>query len=219
MRIVRLTTRAIVGLALVAVGSIPAATSGAASGDPATDQAVAAPTLPAYPEPAGARPDGWVELTDYTGTIQVVVPPQWRHMELMPATNDDGTPRPWLAATTEMNAFLPADGAPDTFSVPGMVFMAYPGTVDTQATLAGSEYHEVCIAQPVQRFVRGLVGGHLQEFTGCGGTATRLVYVAAHIDGAPHTYLLLVQLTGAADDAAVLDGLLSSFSPVTLPQH
>ena len=42
----------------------------------------------------------------------------------------------------------------------------------------------------------------------------RLVHVAATIAGAPHTYLLLVQLTGAPDDAATLDGVLSSFSPM-----
>jgi hypothetical protein len=66
-------------------------------------------------------------------------------------------------------------------------------------------------------FARGVLTGHLQEFTGCGGTGSRIVQIAATIPGAPHTYLLLVQLTGADNDAQVLDGLLSSFSPIAAP--
>lgn len=210
--------RRLLGLAtLVAAGMLPAA-AGAAGRDAAPAAAPVATTAPvAYPTPSGAWPAEWPALADYTATISLAVPSTWRQMELMPALNDDGSPRPWLAATTDMAAFLPEDGQPDSFSVPGVVFLAYPGEADTAATLAGSEYHGACAAQPVTTFSRGLLAGHLQEFHGCGGTATRVVFVAATIPGAPHTYLLLVQLTGAADDAAVLDGLLSSFSPIALP--
>lgn len=215
----KFATRALVALTSVAAGSLFAATDvGAAVPALAPSAASSVPTTPpVYPEPSGVRPDGWTYLTDYTATLNVAVPPAWRQIELMPALNDDGSPRPWLAATPDMATFLPPDGEPDTFGVPGMVFLAHPEIVDTLATMAGSEYHEVCTAQPVQRFVRGWVRGHIQEFTGCGGTATRLVFVAGHIDGLPHTYLVLVQLTGAPDDAAVLEGVLSTFSPVTVP--
>lgn len=217
----KLISRALVASTFMAAGVVGVA-GGAQAASPPTAPPVgsaadASTALPLYPEPSGLRPEGWAEFTDYTETIHIVIPPEWRHVELMPALNPDGSPRPWLAATPDMQAFLPADGAEDTFAVPGMVFLAYPEVVDTLATMAGSEYHDVCDPQPVQRFVRGWMRGHIQEFTECGDTASRLVYVAGNIDGDPHTYLLLVQLTGAADDEAVLEGLLSSFSPVTVP--
>lgn len=210
-------SHAFAAVAIAAAGLIPAA-AGAAASNPAPPPPAAATAEATTVTPSGTWPDTWVPLADYTDTIAVAVPTSWGQMEIMPALNDDGSPRPWLAATPDMSAFLPAEGEPDTFTVPGMVFMAYPGIVDTAATVAGSEYHDVCDAQPVATFTRGLMQGHLQEFTGCGDdTAARIVFVAATIDGNPDTYLLLVQLTGAPNDDAVLDGLLSSFSPIDVP--
>jgi hypothetical protein len=206
----------IAAAAFAAAGLIPAA--GAAAAPPAsTAVPAAAAPLAAAPTPSGTWPADWVPFGDFTNTIAIAVPPTWRYVELMPATNDDGSARPWLAATPDMAGFLPAEGAPDTFAVPGVVMIAYPGAVDTLATLNASEYHSVCTAGAPMTFARGALAGHLQEFTGCGGTGSRILQIAATIPGAAHTYLLLVQLTGAEDDAVVLDGLLSSFSPIAVP--
>ena len=54
--------------------------------------------------------------------------------------------------------------------------------------------------------------GFIQELTSCGGTGTRIVSIVANPADNSITVLLVLQLTGAADDAAIYDGVLSSFN-------
>jgi hypothetical protein len=70
-----------------------------------------------------------------------------------------------------------------------------------------------CTLGAVQPYDDGAFAGYIGSFEGCGGTATRIVDVFANpAEGVDFTAYVSVQLTGAADDAATLDGLLSSFN-------
>lgn len=189
----------------VALLAPPAHSAAAVATSSTTTVAVAA-----YPPPTGEFPADWTIVVDDTQTIVIAVPSTWSGIDTVPAVNDDRTPRPWISATTDEAAFFPGDAA-DDFGVPGVIYIAVPYESDTVGVLAASEYHQLCAADPLQTFDNGIFFGHIQSFTGCGGTATRILQVAAHPVDSSFTAYVLVQLTGQPDDAATLDGLLSSF--------
>jgi hypothetical protein len=172
-------------------------------------------TAGAFPPPTGEIPADWTQLVDETQTIAISVPSTWTATVVAPAENADGTQRPWISATTDQALFLPPSGTEDTFSVPGVIYQAAPFVADTTAELEASAYHEQCTPDPVQTYDDGAFTGHIQSFNNCGGTPSRIVQVAANPADGSFTALLLVQLTGQADDAATLDGLLSSFNMVS----
>jgi hypothetical protein len=132
----------------------------------------------------------------------------------VPGQNEDGSPQPWISATTDQDLFFPPAGERDTFSVPGVIFRAYPFNPDTTQRLATSSYHDVCTAGPLETYEYGVFVGHIQTFTACDGTASSIVRVSANPADQAFTADLLIQLTGEADDAATLNGLLLSFGQV-----
>ena len=171
--------------------------------------------LAAYPPPTGdAIPTGWATHVDDTNTLALAVPTAWADTDTVPAQNDDGTPRPWISATTDSAQFFPAEGAADAFSVPGVIYLAAPYDADTQSMLTGSIYHDLCAAQPMQTFDNGFFTGHIQSYESCSGTATRVIELAAHPADRSFTAIVLVQLTGQPDDAATLNGVLRWFGRV-----
>lgn len=198
--------------ALIGLGLQSSAAAGPATAPPVT---AAQPNPPApFPAPTGAVPAEWPVVVDDTQSIAIAVPAAWTQVDTVPARNDAGTPDPWISATTDQNLMFPADVVADTFSVPGVVYYAAPYEADTSAALAASPYHGVCVAEPLQTFDNGIFAGHIQAFNGCGGTASRIVQVAAHPADDAFTANVLVQLTGQPDDAATLNGLLLSFGRV-----
>jgi hypothetical protein len=168
----------------------------------------------AFPPPTGEIPADWTQLVDDSQTIAISVPSTWTATDLVPATNEDGTPQPWISATTDQDLFFPPAGQEDTFSVPGVIFRAYPFTADTTQRLAASSMHDVCTAGPLETYDDGVFVGHIQTFTACNGTASSIVRVSANPADQAFTADLLIQLTGQADDAATLNGLLLSFNQV-----
>jgi hypothetical protein len=166
------------------------------------------------PELATGQPAAWTELTDETGTIFISVPASWTAVTLTPAHNEDGTAQPWISATTDESLFFPDDGVPDTFSVPGVVYRAFPFATDTASLLDKYAYDDVCTAEPVQTFDDGVYVGHIQMFNSCAGTTSRIVEIAANTPRGAFTAFVMVQLTGRPDDAATLDGLLASFDQI-----
>jgi hypothetical protein len=196
----------------VAVGStIPATTVAGATTVPATTAAPGG----AFPQPTGTVPADWTPLVDDTQTISISVPSAWTATDLAPAVNDDGSPQPWISATTDQELFFPAPGTPDTFSVPGVIYRAFPYRADTAEPLTSSSMNAVCTAGPLQTYDDGVFVGHIQEFTACGGTASRIVRVIANPGDQSFTADVLIQLTGQPDDAETLNGLLLSFVQAT----
>jgi hypothetical protein len=168
----------------------------------------------AFPPPTGEVPADWTHLVDDTQTIQISVPSAWTATDLVPSQNEDGSPQPWISATTDQNLFFPSAGQEDTFGVPGVIFRAYPFNPDTTQRLASSSYHDLCTAGPLETYDDGAFVGHIQTFTACDGTASSIVRLSANPADQAFTADLLIQLTGEADDAATLNGLLLSFNQV-----
>ena len=202
----------------VPVAMLAAAGQSAAATTTTPTTTVAATTpVEAYPGPTGEVPAGWSPLVDDTGAIALFVPPGWTQSDTVPAQNADGTPRPWISATTDETLFFPAEGTGDTFSAPGVIFSAAPYDADTAAVLASSVYNDTGTPGPIQSYNDGKFVGHIQAFTGVGGTATTIYQVAANPADAAFTANVLIQLTGQPDDAAILNGLLVAFHRAAPP--
>jgi hypothetical protein len=188
------------------------ATFDSASGDqtvapsaPSTSVASAAPTE-AF-APSGAIPDGWTALIDDTETLSLSVPAAWTGTIVAPLQLDNGSTQPVIAASADPDRFFGGD-----LSVSGVRYGALPRQDVTPALFVPSMWPE-CTLGAVQPYDDGAFAGYIGSFEGCGGTATRIVDVLANpAEGVDFTAYLSVQLTGAADDAATLDGLLSSFN-------
>jgi hypothetical protein len=192
------------------------APSGTTSSTPAAASTVPATTAAtdAFPQPTGSVPAEWTRLVDDTQTISISVPNTWTATDLAPAANDDGTPQPWISATTDQDLFFPAPGTADTFSVPGVIYRAFPYSTDTMAPLTASSMNDLCTAGPLQTYDDSVFVGHIQTYTACGGTTSSVVRVVANPDDQAFTADLLIQLTGQPDDADTLNGLLLSFDRV-----
>jgi hypothetical protein len=191
----------------IAAGTTASTVPGSSVVTPTTGAATGA-----FPPPTGEIPADWTQFVDDTQTIAISVPSTWTATDLAPAQNEDGTPQPWISATTDQALFFPAAGEQDTFGVPGVIFRAYPFNPDTTQRLASSSYHDVCTPGPLETYDDGAFVGHIQTFTACGGTASSIVRVSANPADQAFTADLLIQLTGQADDAATLNGLLLSFN-------
>jgi hypothetical protein len=162
--------------------------------------------------PSGAVPAGWTALVDDTETLSLAVPAAWTGIRLAPLQLDNGDAHPVIAAATDASAFYDQD-----WSVAGVLYGALPRHDLSASLLDPSEYPE-CTLGGVQPYDDGAFVGFIGSYEGCGGTATRIVEVYANpADGVDFTAYVSVQLTGAADDAATLDGLLSSFNWVSDP--
>lgn len=165
-----------------------------------------------FPPPSGEVPSSWTVLVDDTRTISIAAPSTWTHVDTVPLRSYAGTPGPWISATTDQDLMFPAEGVADTFSVPGVVYTATPYNPDTASMLAAAtEHYPLCAAEPVHTFDNGNYAGHVQTFSGCGGTASRIVHLAANPTDASFTAVLLIQLTGTSSDTTILNGFLLSF--------
>ena len=93
-----------------------------------------------------------------------------------------------------------------------MYYVGLPYSADVEAVMDDRGELRGCTPQGAQPYSDGVFTGLIQELTSCGGTATRIVSIVANPADNSITVLLVLQLTGAADDAAIYDGVLSSFN-------
>ena len=153
-------------------------------------------------------PADWIALVDDTQQISIAVPPTWTDVDTVP----DLSGQPWISATTDADLFFPPAGEADTYSVPGILYRAFPVADDPASWLETSLLHDVCMSEPIEEFRNDVFDGTRQSFTECGGTDSSITQVAAtRVDG-EFTVLLLVQLVGEPFDEETLDYVLRSMS-------
>jgi hypothetical protein len=158
--------------------------------------------------PFAEVPTDWIFIVDDTGQIGIAVPPTWQEIDTVP----DGSGQPWISATTDRFLFFPAEGTADTYSEPGIIYRGFNVAADPVEWLDTSLYHGFCTAGPMQPFEENaLFVGFLQQFFGCGGSASVITQVAAsRVDNAEFSVFLHVQLV--SDDDETLRHLLQSMS-------
>ena len=154
---------------------------------------------------AAATPAATTSLTDDTGVLTIDVPAAWTAVSTTPTTDDAGVSHAQIAAATDL------DGLYKTYATPGVIYAEHDYVADTASAITTAyDFSAECTASAVTSYSDGYFTGSRLDWTGCGGTQSRVVTVLANPLDRSFSALVLVQLPTPADDAA-LDVVLGSF--------
>jgi hypothetical protein len=204
----------------VPVPTVPGATEVPGVSGPTGPGGVTVPavTVPAVTVPAvtvpgatvpGAVPPGFVQLVDDTQSITIIVPATWIDINTAPIVGDTGTQTPSIMAATNI-----ADWEA-TFNAPGARLVQFPFIADPTSLIAEIGLQPgSCPVEVVEPFTNGVYTGNIGRWAQCGsaGTAEYDVIVASPADQSS-TFVLMIQSTGPADQAAVATAI-ASFGPL-----
>jgi hypothetical protein len=151
----------------------------------------------AAPPPTEPIPDGYMPLVDDTGSIVIAVPDTWIDVDTAPAVNDDGSLRPYIAASPDIESFLAS------FDTPGAVYAAFPFTTDLMALVADYGLQSGCETLEINLYDDPVFVGIVQVGTNCGPAGMTWNLVVA--SPADHSFTALMQLqTGNPDELRTL---------------
>ena len=147
-------------------------------------------------------------LTDDLGRITVDVPSAWSDRDTAPATAEDGSDVPYIAAATSL------DGFRGGWDEPGLLFAAMPANSEVDGLLAQYGFADDCTDGGITDYSDAVFTGKYQVWQDCGGTATDVVtLVALPADG---TYTALIQAQIIRDaDLGALDQAFATFNSVS----
>lgn len=150
-------------------------------------------------------PVGYTPLVDDTRVLIVAVPETWIEVDTTPAVNEDGSPRPYIAASPDIEAFL------GTFDAPGMLYAAFPYQLNPLDLVDAYGLSSGCETIEIKRYEDPVFVGVIQVGTNCGPDGTTWNMVVAN--PADHDFTAVVQVQAAADDEA-LETVLLTFNTV-----
>jgi hypothetical protein len=177
---------ALLGLAL-ASSSVPPPTTTSA---PTTAPAGTTTTVPAEPTTTGVPiPSGFAPLVDDTGLLLVAVPDAWGDIDTVPAQNEDGTARPYIAASPDLQKFF------TTFDEPGLLYLALPYAEDPTALLGQYGLTSGCASMDVREYDDPVFVGVVQVGTGCGPNNMQWNMIVA--SPADHSFTAVLQVQTA----------------------
>jgi hypothetical protein len=185
-------------LPVVALPIAALAIGGAAS-------ASAPPTAPDDTATVESIPEGFVRLIDDTGFLTVVVPDTWDMVDTVPAGNPDGSPQPWILAST-----VDLEGFNATFTS-GVLYYAAPYEADPEAYVTSRGLSGGCETIAVQPYEDPIFTGFVQVGTNCGEDGGTWNMIAA--SPADQSFTAIVQLQiSSADEQEAFDLVLSTFT-------
>ena len=150
---------------------------------------VAPPT--SEPQPV---PEGFVPVVDDTRTIVVAVPETWTDVNTVALVNDDGTPRPYIAVSPDIDSFLA------TFDTPGVLYMALPFELNPVVVVESYGLTSGCETIEVKTYDDPMFVGVIQIGTNCGPLGMTWNMVVA--SNADHTFTAVVQVQTVVEDQA-----------------
>ncbi|HWR84772.1 MAG TPA: S1C family serine protease [Rhodoglobus sp.] len=149
----------------------------------------------------------FVEITNDAGTVRVTVPDTWSQVNGAPVEGN-GIVYQALTASPDLASYQ------GSWSTPGVSISAtQDGSIGIQQYLDGfvNGISPECGDVETGEYDDGLYAGQYAYFTGCGGTETDFLALAAdHADGS-HRLLLTVQMVSEQDKSVVLEQILGSF--------
>ncbi len=150
---------------------------------------------------------GYRSVSDDTGAIIVEVPIEWSDIDSTPASGDDGSVIPYIAAAPDLSEFN------STYTTPGMIFVKMSGdsSVLTLLNDYGGGFASDCTNLGIVDYEDPVFTGKYQVWDSCAGTDSVVVVLAAVPEGAAYAALMLVQLTSEAD-LEVLDRIFQTFN-------
>lgn len=151
--------------------------------------------------------DGYATVTDDTGSISVDVPTAWAEV--------DGAA--WTMGGTPVGVAITAapsiEGFQSTWTTPGMFFGASRDMIasyDEPGILDSIDFSDACAYDSRNEYADALYTGFYDLWTGCGGTGTSLVVLAAVPADRSFLMVVWVQVVSEADLEA-LDTVLNTF--------
>jgi serine protease Do len=160
-------------------------------------------------EDSGATPAYTYEtVVDETGQLTVDVPTAWASRDLAPATDEGGATLPYIAAATDVTAFL------NGWDAPGLVLVGLPRTEDIDGTLAQYGFADSCADGGITDYTDPVFTGKYQVWLDCGGTTTDVVTLIANDVAGVYTVAMQAQILTDADIDA-LDRAFATFNFVT----
>ena len=155
--------------------------------------------------PLSPSSDGYARVTDETSFLTVVVPESWNINDIAPSSNDDGSPQPWIFASS-----VDPDEFDATFAS-GVLYIAIPYQADPEAVITSSGLTSGCETIEVQSYTDPIFTGAVQVGTECGPDGGSWNMVVA--SPADHSFTAIVQLQIATPaDQAAFDMVLATFT-------
>ncbi|MGX5695781.1 S1C family serine protease [Agromyces soli] len=152
----------------------------------------------------------FVLVTDDSGVISVEVPADWSEIDGSGFTDDAGNPFVGVMAAPDLAGFQ------NSWDSPGVAIFASQSAVspDAPATLIeamnSSMATDGCTLDTADAYDDGMHQGLFSYWTGCGGTQTAAIAVAANSVAGDYVILVTMQAASEADLTAV-DRVLGSF--------
>ncbi|HEY7071233.1 MAG TPA: S1C family serine protease [Acidimicrobiales bacterium] len=152
---------------------------------------------------------GFVTVTDDSGTVQVDVPDTWTDVDGAPEDiNGVSTPSVW--ASPDIQSYM------DSWTTPGMQFAAsdqyHAADIDSVLDLLAPTGQ--CTSAGRSEYSDPMYVGRYDQWTDCGGTGTQYFVVAAAPADDSYLAVVVVQVTSDADLDA-LDHILDTFQVVS----
>ena len=188
---------------MVAKTTIPGTTSSPATVAPPPPSTGAVPTTASGPT---TLPATSVVIVDDTRRIQVSVPATWTDRQTAPQMADDGSDRPKISASPDIDAMNSG------WVTPGVWFGVVPAPADPSAWLTAYSFSDQCSRGPSEPFDNGTFAGTKDTWTNCGGGTTQIVQVGARTaDGSAGVF---VQIQVPQPDDPSLAQVLGSLAVV-----
>ena len=147
--------------------------------------------------PPGEPYDGYTELVDDTGTIQVKVPTAWSDTDTAPSGEDEW---PYVLASADI------DGVISDWTTPG-VFVVHQSTAGSEQDELDAQDDRVdltgtCQAMQSFEYDDGSYTGLAELWTGCASDQAAELVISTSVDG-DHLLAMVQMLTEADIDAAI----------------
>jgi len=160
---------------------------------------LAATATTAPPLPAGYAP-----LADDLQIIVVGVPEAWTDIDTTPGLNPDGTLRPYLAASTDQDAFF------SSFDAPGLLYVALPYTEDLVTVFSEFGLQSGCEQMEAKTYDDPVFVGVIQIGANCGPSGMNWTMVVANPTTVPGTFTALLQVQST--EPAEIQNVLLTFN-------
>jgi serine protease Do len=144
-------------------------------------------------------------LTDDLGRIRVEVPTAWAEHDTSPATLEDGTEVPYIAAATSLAGFR------EGWTEPGLLFAALPAASRVDRVLRQYGFADDCTDGGITDYSDPVFTGKYQLWLDCAGTSTDVVTLVALPGDGSYTAVIQAQIISDADLAA-LDRAFATFN-------
>lgn len=204
--------------ALPALPPLPGSTVAATPTTPVTTAPVAptapvitaAPTVPpTAPVPPTTPGAGYVPVADSTGLLTVELPASWADIDDRRVIASDGTLRPGIWASTDLEGFR------NNFATPGVIIEAYPYSPDLRPA-ANERFDfipQACTDGGETPYSDGVFTGFLHTWNYCDGGNTRNFVLTASPATMDMTILIYAQ-TVTPEDEAFVNRILETFNVV-----